>query len=74
VAGIESSNNTVIMDMTIDENVFGTFGFCHLVVPIPQGTDARYASWYNEPCKEGGWRISWGYDTNKDSAVLTLAP
>ncbi|PMD28381.1 hypothetical protein NA56DRAFT_696154 [Hyaloscypha hepaticicola] len=40
-------------------------------------TDPRYSSFGAYPCNgdnahSGGWQISWGYNSNQDSAVMTV--
>jgi len=60
--------------MDIDDGILGSRDHCQLVVRLPAGMDARFESWYNEPCKGDRWRVSWGYSANKDSAVMTVVP
>jgi len=58
--------------MTIDDGVSDGGEFCQVAVVVPWGEDPETASWFNMECTNSHWRVSWGYDEKKDSAVMTV--
>jgi len=45
---------------------------CNIHLTFPKGKDARNESFFHEKCTNSDWYVSWGYDDDKDSAVMTV--
>lgn len=45
---------------------------CNIHLTFPKGKDARDQSFFHERCTNSDWYVSWGYNDDNDSAVMTV--
>ncbi|PKS07991.1 hypothetical protein jhhlp_006603 [Lomentospora prolificans] len=45
---------------------------CNVHLTYPKGKNAQTHSFFHEKCTNNDWYVSWGYDEDKDSAVMTV--
>ena len=63
--------NVVDMAFMLMAEKKGTM-ICNIHLQFPGGHDAREQSFFHKKCTNSNWHISWGYNDDSGSAVMTV--